>query len=162
MESNDKDYVSLVRIPRKWFYVFARIFSSLVLLNLLLEVFFGWKLEALGGTLLTRTSVLMALIVGFFFIFSHLLEEIMFGYAKLFRERVYAEGKAEGIAEGKAEGIAEGKAEGFHIANQAWVEWFQRKEAAEAAGEPFDEPSPAEQHENGGNNTLEIHDGTKF
>ena len=40
----------------------------------------------------------------------------MLGYAKLFRERVYAEGKAEGIvegkAEGKAEGIAEGKAEG--------------------------------------------------
>ena len=151
MESNDKDYVSLVRIPRKWFYVFARIFSSLVILNLLLEVFFGWKLEALGGTLLTRTSVLMALIVGFFFILSHLLEEIMFGYAKLFRNRVYAEGKAEGKAEGIAEGIAEGKAEGFQMANQAWVEWFQRKEAAEAAGEPFDEPSPAEQHQNGGN-----------
>ena len=150
MESNDKDYVSLVRIPRKWFYVFARIFSSLVILNLLLEVFFGWKLEALGGTLLTRTSVLMALIVGFFFILSHILEEIMFGYAKLFRNRVYAEGKAEGIAEGKAEGIAEGKVEGFQMANQAWVEWFQRKEAAEAAGEPFDEPSPAEQHQNGG------------
>ena len=79
----------------------------------------------------------------------------MFGYAKLFRDRVYAEGKAEGIAEGKAEGIAEGiaegKAEGFEMANQAWIEWFQRKEAAEAAGEPFDEPSPAEQHENGGN-----------
>ena len=71
----------------------------------------------------------------------------MFGYAKLFRNRVYAEGKAEG----KAEGIAEGKAEGFQMANQAWVEWFQRKEAAEAAGEPFDEPSPAEQHQNGGN-----------
>ena len=159
MESNDKDYVSLVRIPRKWFYVFARIFSSLVILNLLLEVFLGWKLEALGATLLTRTSVLMALIVGFFFICSHLLEEIMFGYAKLFKDRVYAEGKAEGIAEGKAEGIAEGKAEGiaegkvegFQMANQAWVEWFQRKEAAEAAGEPFDESSPAEQHQNGGN-----------
>ncbi len=151
MESNDKDYVSLVRIPRKWFYVFARIFSSLVILNLLLEVFFGWKLEALGGTLLTRTSVLMALIVGFFFIFAYILEEIMFGYAKLFRNRVYAEGKAEGKAEGIAEGIAEGKAEGFQMANQAWVEWFQRKEAAEAAGEPFDEPSPAEQHQNGGN-----------
>ena len=147
MESNDKDYVSLVRIPRKWFYVFARIFSSLVILNLLLEVFFGWKLEALGGTLLTRTSVLMALIVGFFFIFAYILEEIMFGYAKLFRDRVYAEGKAEGIAEG----IAEGKAEGLQLANQAWVEWFQRKEAAEAAGEPFDEPSPAEQRENDGN-----------
>ena len=75
----------------------------------------------------------------------------MFGYAKLFRERVYAEGKAEGIAEGKAEGIAEGKAEGFEMANQEWVKWFQRKEAAEAAGEPFDEPSPDEQHENNSN-----------
>ena len=75
----------------------------------------------------------------------------MFGYAKLFRDRVYAEGKAEGIAEGKAEGIAEGKAEGFQMANQEWVEWFQRKEAAEAAGKPFDEPSPAEQHENNNN-----------
>ena len=52
MESNDKDYVSLVRIPRKWFYVFARIFSTLVILNLLLEVFWGWKLEALGGTVI--------------------------------------------------------------------------------------------------------------
>ncbi len=27
----------------------------------------------------------------------------MLGYAKLFRERVYAEGKAEGIAEGRKE-----------------------------------------------------------
>ena len=37
------------------------------------------------------------------------------------------------------------------MANQEWVEWFQRKEAAEAAGKPFDEPSPAEQDENNGN-----------
>ena len=31
----------------------------------------------------------------------------MLGYAKLFKEKVYAEGKAAGIAEGKAEGKAE-------------------------------------------------------
>lgn len=37
----------------------------------------------------------------------------MLGYAKLFKEKVYAEGKAEGIAEGIAEGKAEGKAEGI-------------------------------------------------
>ena len=36
----------------------------------------------------------------------------MLGYAKLFRERVYAEGKAEGKAEGRVEGRVEGKAEG--------------------------------------------------
>ena len=39
---------------------------------------------------------------------------------------------------GRAEGIAEGKAR----AQQAWREWLERKEAAEAAGEPFNEPPP--------------------
>ena len=39
---------------------------------------------------------------------------------------------------GRAEGIAEGKAR----AQQAWREWRKRKEAAEAAGEPFNEPPP--------------------
>ena len=42
--------------------------------------------------------------------------------------------------------IAKAKAEGFQIANQEWIDWFERKEVAEAAGEPFDEPSPAEKH----------------
>ena len=57
-----------------------------------------------------------------------------------------AEGKSEGIAEGKSEGIAEGKSEGIAegkaLAQQEWREWLQRKEAAEAANEPFDEPPP--------------------
>jgi hypothetical protein len=43
-----------------------------------------------------------------------------------------------GRAEGKSEGIVEGKA----LAQQAWREWLERKEAAEAAREPFNEPSP--------------------
>ena len=42
--------------------------------------------------------------------------------------------------------IAKAKGEGFQIANQGWIDWFERKEVAEAAGEPFDEPSPAEKH----------------
>ena len=39
----------------------------------------------------------------------------MLGYAKIFRDKVFAEGKAEGIAEGKAEGIVERDA--------LWIEW---------------------------------------
>jgi hypothetical protein len=39
---------------------------------------------------------------------------------------------------GRAEGIAEGKARAL----QEWREWLERKEAAEAAGEPFNEPPP--------------------
>ena len=70
-----------------------------------------------------------------------------------------AEGKAVGIAEGKSIGIAEGKAVGLEQgkamgkaagiaeANREWIEWFANKAAADAAGEPFDEPSPAEREE---------------
>ena len=55
--------------------------------------------------------------------------------------------RAEGLAEGRSEGRSEGLAEGFQEANTEWMEWFKRKDAAEAAGEPFNEPSPAEKYE---------------
>lgn len=62
-----------------------------------------------------------------------------------------AEGKAVGLeqgkAAGKAVGIAEGKAVGKAEANREWLEWFADKVAADAAGEPFDEPSPAERED---------------
>ena len=62
-----------------------------------------------------------------------------------------AEGKSIGIAEGKAVGLEEGKAmgkaAGIAEANREWLEWFANKAAADAAGEPFDEPSPAEREE---------------
>lgn len=62
-----------------------------------------------------------------------------------------AEGKAVGLEEGKAVGksigIAEGKAAGIAEANREWLEWFANKAAADAAGETFDDPSPAEREE---------------
>ena len=58
-------------------------------------------------------------------------------------EKARAEGRSEGLAEGRSEGLAEG----FQGANAEWIEWFKRKDAAEAAGEPFNEPSPAEKYE---------------
>jgi hypothetical protein len=113
--NNNNDYVSLVRIPRKWFYIFVWTFSTLTIANIVFDICFGWASQALGETPLTRTSVLMTLIVGWFFILSHLLEGIMLGYAKLFRDKVYAEGKAEG----KTEGIAQGKKELFDELREA-------------------------------------------
>ena len=38
----------------------------------------------------------------------------------------------------------EGRAEARAENNREWLEWLRRKEEAEAKGEPFDEPSPAE------------------
>ena len=99
MNQNGNDYVSLVRIPRKWFNVFVWTFSSLVIANVLIEFFIGWAWEHLGETLLTRTAVLMTLIVGWFFILAHVWEAIMLGYAKLFKDKILAQGRAEGRAE---------------------------------------------------------------
>ena len=71
----------------------------------------------------------------------------MLGYAKIYRDRVFAEGKAEGIVEGKAEGIVEGKAEGIaegkveqHL---IFLEWNHRRIQAEKDGKVFTEPVPA-------------------
>ena len=41
-------------------------------------------------------------------------------------------------------GLEEGREEGTESERQRWVEWNERRLAAEAAGEPFHEPSPAE------------------
>lgn len=103
MNQNGNDYVSLVRIPRKWFNIFVWTFSSLVIANVLIEFFTGWAWKGLGETVLTRTAVLMTLIVGWFFILAHVWEAIMLGYAKLFKDKILAQGRAEGKAEGRAE-----------------------------------------------------------
>ena len=99
MNQNGNDYVSLVRIPRKWFNVFVWTFSTLVIANVLIEFCTGWAWKLLGETVLTRTAVLMTLIVGWFFILAHIWEFIMLGYAKLFKDKILAQGKAEGRAE---------------------------------------------------------------
>ena len=57
-------------------------------------------------------------------------------------ERNIAKGRAQGRAQGRAEGRAEGLAEGLAEANRRWGEWLQRRNDAEAAGRPFDEPPP--------------------
>ena len=157
MNQNENDYVSLVRIPRKWFTVFVWTFSSLVIANVLIEFFTGWSWQDLGETVLTRTAVLMTLIVGWFFILAHVWEVIMLGYAKLFRDKILAqgraEGKAEGRAEGKAEGRAEGKAEGraefYRELQQAQKEGITLEEVlkthdAKNGNNEGDEPSPSE------------------
>ena len=57
------------------------------------------------------------------------------GYSMLaerYLRRRYREGRAEGRAEERAERDAE------------WSAWLRRLQEAQARGEPFDEPSPAE------------------
>ena len=71
----------------------------------------------------------------------------MLGYAKMFKDKVFAEGKAVGIIEGKAVGIAEGKtvgiAEGKTEQHRLFLEWNRRRIQAEKEGKEFSEPIPA-------------------
>ncbi len=62
----------------------------------------------------------------------------MLGYAKLFRDRI----RAEGIEIGKAQGIEQGRAEGINQAYQEIADWNKRRIEAEAKGIPFNEPPP--------------------
>lgn len=41
------------------------------------------------------------------------------------------------------------RVEGRTEANQAWLEWLLRKTEAEARGEPFNEPTPADRQVKG-------------
>ncbi len=50
----------------------------------------------------------------------------------------------EWIEERRQRREARGKAIGKELADREWVEWNNRRKAAEAAGENFTEPNPAE------------------
>ena len=54
-----------------------------------------------------------------------------------------AEGIAEGEAKGKAEGITEGEARGIAERDRVWTAWNERRLAAAAKGQPFEEPPPS-------------------
>ena len=54
------------------------------------------------------------------------------------RESIRDEGEAIGLEKGRVEGKAEGAAE----TNRKWTAWLARRDAAERAGLPFDEPPP--------------------
>ena len=121
----ENDYVSLVRIPRKWFNLFVWSFSTVIVVNTLVELLTDWSWKGLGETTSTRTAVLMTLIVGWFFILSHIWEVIMLGYAKLYKDKVR-----------------------FEVAKQyhhAIVEWNRRRIQAEKEGKEFTEPIPEPQ-----------------
>ena len=60
--------------------------------------------------------------------------------AERYQKRRFQEGRTEGRAEGRTEGRAEALAE----SHADWEGWLKRKAEAEAKGEDFSEPTPAE------------------
>ena len=60
------------------------------------------------------------------------------------REEGRAEGREEGKAEWLAQSVARGETRGRAAAYAEFREWLDRRDAAVARGEPFDEPAPDE------------------
>ena len=96
---NQNEYVSLVRIRKNWFYVFIVTFSTLIIISTILDLTFDWYIKELGDTILTRTAVLMTLIIGWFFIISNISEGIMYGWAKAYKDKIIEEAKDEVLSE---------------------------------------------------------------
>ena len=69
-----------------------------------------------------------------------IMEAMRMVLASIWQERTRRQAREEGIEEGREEGIAIGE----ERSNQRWREWVQRREQAEARGEPFNEPMPDE------------------
>ena len=67
-------------------------------------------------------------------------------------EKVFAQGVAEGEAKGRAQGVIEGKAQGVAEGIALIEDYYRRKADAEARGEPFDDPYPGADNNNGVHN----------
>ena len=68
----DDDHVSILRIPRQLYHIFASMFIILVIGYLGFELWSKGIWESLRGGLFERVSVLMTLVIGFSFIIAYI------------------------------------------------------------------------------------------
>ena len=97
MNENENEHVSLVRVPRRWYYAFIVVFSGSIISYTAAEILFDWAWKSLGETIFTRMSVLMTLIVGWCFIAAHTLEILLTLCYKIFNKVLLAKGAMEAL-----------------------------------------------------------------
>ena len=155
------DRVQILSIRRIWVDTALKIFSIEVIVYLIFLIRHeAAKAEPFMDTvqvIVIQLAAFMAVAAGLTIILFQGVDIIMF-LTQIYKERLQrqvqkarsegiAEGKAEGIAEGKTEGIAEGKVEGKAEERHLWINWNNRRLAAEAKGETFSEPPPVQSTE---------------
>ena len=84
--------------------------------------------QALGSVAVSLTALTVIIVEGVPMLYE------------AFKKARLAQGRAQGRVQGRAEGLAEGRAEGHGRPG----DWIARRDAAQAAGLDFTEPSPAE------------------
>ena len=152
----NQDFIPFLGVRRKWgafalhiFVQFVFIYSIFVIHD---HVASGWQgvktVKAIvadiapGIAAAAFIPILIFAEVEILMILYNIVKEQIEVRQKRRLQKAEERGRAEGIVEGRAEGIVEGRTEGKAHAQREWREWLERKEAAEAAGEPFNEPPP--------------------
>ena len=98
-------------------------------------------------TLTTLTSITTSAIgIGLLVALSWELGGYIMVLASKLKQQIFDRGREEGVKVGREEGVKVGRQEGRQAEREAWEAWNARREAALAAGEPFDEPPPSRNH----------------
>ena len=133
------ELVSGLSIRREWIERVLTLFSLLVLFYAYFEI--RHEIAKPSIALMTRVNLIfsnvatfMTFAFGVLVIITHGVDRIMFRYAAYIQklEKVRAEGRVEGRVEGEAK------------ERQLWIDWYNRRLEAEAKGEDFNEPPPAQ------------------
>ena len=143
-DEHEVEIISFWGIPRKWAELAFKI-SSLIFLGYAVWIIRDEVLKE--NRLIDATSAITIKLAAFsvaeaatFAALYHGGDLIVFWTTRLIAQLTQRDKKAE------ARGIQIGEARKQAEVDREWVEWYQRKETAENAGEPFNEPSPAERH----------------
>ncbi len=137
---DNKDWVSFLGVRRQWVGIALQIFSILVLVYTI----FATRDHLSGGWLGFKTLRAIVLDVTTFIPTAGAVPLILFTGVDILMI-LYGLVK-EGIEKRRKIREAQGEAQGRLLANREWLDWNARRQAAEAAGEEFTEPNPAEKH----------------
>ena len=154
-QHRDKERVQFLGVRRAWvgialfmFCILISVYSSMAISYHLSK---GWNgYETVRAIVVdTTTAIPTAAAIPVMVLFlgvevPMILYPLVKDWIEERQQKREARGRAIGEAHGRAIGEAHGKAIGREVERREWVEWDGRRKAAEAAGENFNEPNPAE------------------
>ena len=125
-------------IPEDWIPWHLLLFIALCLVGMMLRAVEQFPMHERGDVVgFTNAMIEGSVSV---IVVSAAVSTVIVEGALIFAEKYLKHRFEKGLEEGREEG----REEGAERERERWVEWMARKEAAENAGEVFDEPSPAE------------------
>ena len=131
-------------IPEDWIPWHLLLFIAFCVVGMVLRAVEQFPLHE-RGDVVGFTNAMIDASVSVIVVSAALSTAIVEG-AMIFAERYLKHRFERGIEQGRHEG----REEGTKSERQRWVDWMARKQAAEDAGEAFDEPSPAERARSNG------------